>query len=60
MKDLLKEVGKYFYDISKITFAVAILAPLAKQGTLAISAILFALVTFLVGTYITYKGVQDE
>jgi hypothetical protein len=60
MNSLLKEIGKYFYDISKITFAVAIIAPFVKQGTLAISAIVFAIITFGVGTYITYKGIKND
>jgi hypothetical protein len=60
MKDLLKEIGKYFYDISKVTFAVAIIAPLVKNNTLSIGALLFAMITFGVGTYIIYKGANNE
>ena len=60
MKDLLKEIGKYFLDISKIVLAIAVLTPLVKSGSYNFYAIGGAGVLFALGTYITYKGVQDE
>jgi len=33
MKELLKELGKYFFDISKIVLAIAVLTPLVKSGS---------------------------
>ena len=60
MKDLLKEMGKYFLDISKIVFAVAVIAPVVKEGSISMIAIGLALALMMLGTYITYKGVQDD
>jgi len=60
MKDLLKEMGKYFLDISKIVFAVAVIAPVVKEGAFSMIAIGLALALMMFGTYITYKGVQDD
>ena len=51
MKDLLKEIGKYFYDISKITFTVAIIAPFVKEGNISVYMGIVVSGTFLLGTY---------
>ena len=60
MKDLLKELGKYFFDISKIVLAIAVLTPLVKSGSYNYYAIGGAGVLFILGAYITYKGVNDD
>jgi len=60
MKDLLKELGKYFFDISKIVLAIAVLTPLVKSGCYNYYAIGGAGILFILGAYITYKGVADD
>ena len=59
MKDLLKEIGKYFYDISKITFAVAVITPFVKKGNISIYMGIVVLITFILGTYIIYRGDKE-
>jgi len=56
MKSLLKEFGKLIYDLAKITFAVAIITPLVKNGDYSVYAIVGALGLILIGSYIIYKG----
>ena len=58
MRDLLKEVGKYFYDISKITFAVAVVTPFVKEGNVSVYMGIVVSGSFLLGTYIIYKGIK--
>ena len=60
MKELLKELGKYFFDISKIVLAIAVLTPLVKSGSYNYYAISGAGILFILGAYITYKGVSDD
>lgn len=60
MKNLLKEIGKYFFDISKIVLAIAVLTPLVKDGSYSFYAIFGAGALFVLGAYITYKGVEDD
>ena len=60
MKDLLKEIGKYFFDISKIVLAVAVLTPLVRSGDYSLYAISGASILFILGAYITYKGVEND
>ena len=56
-KETIKEVGKLFIDLAKIIFAIAILAPLVKGGNFQIIVVVFALLSSLVGIYLTNKGV---
>jgi len=56
MKELLKEFGKLTYDLAKITFAVAIITPLVKDGEFSLYAIGGAVGLILFGSYIIYKG----
>jgi len=56
MNDLLKEFGKLIYDLAKITFAVAIITPLVKNGEFSLYAIGGAIGLILLGSYIIYKG----
>ena len=60
MKDLLKEFGKLVYDLAKIIFAVAIIAPLVKEGKFSIYPILVAAALIAVGSYIIYKGGRKD
>ena len=46
MNNLLKETGKYLYDISKIVLGLAVVTPLIKDRSVSIGAILTALVIF--------------
>ena len=59
-KEFLKEVGKFILDLTKIIFAIAIITPFVKDGSYNIYAIGGASVLFILGTYITYKGVQND
>ena len=60
MKDLLKEFGKLVYDLAKITFAVAIVTPLVKNGEFSFYAVFGAAVLIAAGSYIIYKGGQQN
>lgn len=60
MKDLLKEFGKLVYDLAKITFAVAIVTPLVKNGEFSLYAVFGAAALIIVGSYIIYKGGQQD
>jgi len=60
MKDLLKEFGKLIYDIAKIIFAVAIVAPLVKEGKFSLYAIFIAAALIVAGSYIIYKGGEKD
>jgi len=59
-KETLKELGKYFLDISKILLALTLIAPFMKQGDISIVAVLLVLVLFAVGVTLTNKGAKDE
>lgn len=56
-KETIKEVGKLFLDLAKIIFAVAIITPLVKDGDFQIIVVLLALVSIIIGIYLTNKGV---
>jgi len=60
MKHLLKELGKYFFDVSKILLAVAVIAPVAKGTHVSIGVLFLTAVLFAVGATLTYKGGKDE
>jgi len=59
MRDWIKEIGKYFLDISKIVIAVAIITPLVKEGAYSIYAAIGAIVLFIIGAYILYQGAKN-
>ena len=59
-KDTLKELGKYFLDISKILLALTLITPFMKQGDISMIAVLLTLVLFAVGVTLTDKGAKDE
>jgi hypothetical protein len=56
MEHLLGEFGKFIYDLAKITFAVAIISPIIKDGSFSLYAIIVASILVLLGSYIIYKG----
>jgi len=60
MKHLLKELGKYFFDVSKIILAVAVITPIAKEIPVSIGALLLASVLFVVGAVLTHKGSKEN
>jgi hypothetical protein len=60
MKNLLKELGKYFFDVSKIILAVAVITPFVKSTSISIGALMFSFTLLLIGAYLTYKGDKDE
>ena len=59
-KETLKELGKYFLDISKILLALTLIAPFMKNGNISVIAIFLILVLFGVGVILTNKGAKDE
>ena len=59
-KETTKEIGKLFFDLTKIIFAIAILTPLLKEGTLEILTIIPATLTALLGIYFINKGAKNE
>ena len=59
-KETLKELGKYFLDISKILLALTLITPFMKQGDFSLIAVLITLVLFAVGVVLTNKGAKDE
>ena len=56
-KETIKEVGKLFIDLAKIIFGVAIIAPLVEGGNFQVIIVVFALISSLIGIYLTNKGV---
>ena len=59
-KETLKEVGKFGLDLAKIVFAVAILPPLVKSGSINWLGIIGALLVALGGMVMINKGADDE
>ncbi len=59
-KETLKELGKLFYDFSKIIFAIILITPLAKGDNISLLAILAMVAIVAAGTYIINKGAKDE
>ena len=60
MNNLLKELGKYFFDISKLLLGVAIITPLIKNKDISIISVIMAVMMFLLGIIFTYKGGENE
>ena len=59
-RETLKEVGKFGLDLAKIIFAVAILPPILKNGSINWYAIIRAIFFALGGIILINKGVADE
>jgi len=60
MRHLLKELGKYFFDISKILLAVAVITPFVKNANISIGALILSIALMAVGSYFAYKGGKDN
>ncbi len=59
-KETIKELGKYFLDISKILIGLTLVSPFMKDTNVSFVAILLVISLFASGTYLTNKGVKDE
>ena len=59
-KEALKELGKFGFDLSKIVFAIAILPPILKSGSINWYAIIGALFFAVGGIILINKGIDDE
>ncbi|SFP76781.1 hypothetical protein [Hydrogenimonas thermophila] len=55
-KDALKELGKLFYDIGKIIFAVAVIAPFIKGGSFSYEMMGVSLGVWYIGTELINLG----
>jgi len=60
IKNLLKELGKYFFDVSKIILAVAVITPFVKNTDISVGALVFSIALLTIGSYLTYTGSKDE
>jgi hypothetical protein len=58
-KETLKELGKYFLDISKILIALTLISPIMKDVSFSFGAILVVVVLWGVGIYLTNKGAKE-
>ena len=59
-KETLKEIGKYFLDISKILIALTLISPMMKNNSFSFGAIFVVIILWGVGIYLTDKGSKDE
>ena len=55
-KEALKELGKLFYDIGKIVFAVAVIAPFIKKEVFSIGMFGISLSLWYIGTELINLG----
>jgi len=59
-KETLKEIGKFLTDLSKITFAIAILTPLLKDIGVNYPAIMGASALIFGGIILINKGTKED
>ena len=59
-KETIKEMGKFFLDLAKIVFAIAILTPLVTNDKFEIAPVAIGIVIVIAGIYLTNKGAKDE
>ena len=63
-KETLKETGKLFYDLSKISAGLGLLLPVLKGESVsalsALIALISSLVFFAIGLILINKGAKDE
>ena len=59
-KETLKEIGKLCFDIAKIIFAIAILAPLIKIDGVNYTAIGGAIALIIGGIILIHKGTTED
>jgi len=57
-KETIKEIGKLFFDVFKIVFAISLITPLTKGESINVFAILFTSIPLGCGIYFTNKGVK--
>ncbi|SMC09508.1 hypothetical protein [Nitratiruptor tergarcus] len=59
-KEALKELGKLFYDLGKITFAIAVVTPIVKGkfGDIGWEFFVGMLVAFWIGTELINLGAE--
>ena len=57
--ETLKEIGKFGLDLAKIIFAVAILQPIVKNGSINLVAIFGSLAFIIGGVLLINKGVDS-
>lgn len=64
LKETLRETGKFFYDLAKISVGLGLILPFLKGESLspvnALLALVSALVFFVVGIILINKGGRDE
>ena len=60
MRHLFKEIGKYFFDLSKIILALAVITPIVKGVNITVGPLLIAGVLFAVGAIFTYSGGKED
>ncbi|RLA62448.1 MAG: hypothetical protein DRQ78_08045 [Epsilonproteobacteria bacterium] len=58
-KETLKELGKYFLDISKILIALTLISPIMKDASFSFGAISVIIILWGVGMYLTNKGAKE-
>lgn len=58
--ETIKELGKYFLDVSKIIIGLAIVSPFLKLGTISNAALFSTGILFIMGVVLTNIGVKDE
>jgi len=59
-KGTIKELGKLFFDFTKIIFAIAFLTLIIKDGHFEIIPMIAGFITAVIGIYLTDKGSKDE
>ena len=60
MKNLLKEIGKYFFDVSKILLAIAVITPYIKHEPIDVKNIAITGLIFIMGAIFHFQGGKDE
>jgi hypothetical protein len=59
-KETKKEFGKLIYDFSKIGFAIAVIAPIAKGEHITGFIFLPILIGIIAGTYVINQGAKED
>ena len=58
--ETLKEIGKYFLDLSKILIGLALVTPIMKNENISLASIGVVVVLFFVGVALSDKGAKNE
>ena len=58
--ETLKEIGKYFLDLSKILIGLALVTPIMKNEDISLASIGVVVVLFFVGVALSDKGAKNE